>query len=73
MKQLRDITSFMDVKKQAKLLTREMRKLDPSYKLSQAYEALAHQAGYSSWNHYSAKLKQQRDATAAYRKRKDEK
>ena len=59
----------MDIKKQAKALTKEMRKTDPSFKLYMAYEALAKAAGYNNWNVYSKKLKQQREATERYRER----
>lgn len=58
----------MDIKKQAKAITKEMRKTDPEFKLHMAYEALAHAAGYKNWNTYSAKLKQQREATERFRK-----
>ncbi len=57
----------MDIKKQAKALKKEMQKTNPEYKLHHAYEALSLEAGYKNWNTYSAKLKQQREATRKYR------
>lgn len=57
----------MDIKTQAKALKLEMQKTNPNYKLADAYEALARLAGYKDWNTYSAKLKQQREATRKHR------
>jgi len=49
------------IKKQAKQLKLELRKVDPTVRQGEVYEELAHRAGFSSWNHYCAWLKKQEE------------
>lgn len=50
--------TLVEVKEQAKALTKAMREQQPDWKLSNSYELLAKNAGYRDWNTYSAKLKE---------------
>ena len=59
----------MDIKKQAKKLCKIMRETNPEYKLHEAYETLAHEAGFKDWNTYSAKLKSGREASQKFRQK----
>jgi hypothetical protein len=49
------------IKRRAKQMKVELRKLNPTVKLSQVYEELAYLAGFSTWNHYCAWLKKQEE------------